>query len=461
MSHAGINSPKPLASPAGAVSQRTDQIRALALSALAFGVCFAAWTIFSIIGLHIQRDLGLNQTEFGLLVATPVLSGSISRPFLGILTDRFGGRIVFSLVMLFAAAATFALPYAHGYTMLLVLGLGLGLAGGTFAVGVAYVSRWFPQQRQGTVLGLFGLGNLGAAATIFIAPFVMVHYGWSAVAESWALALAATAALFWLLAKDDPSLVERRRTGARAVTLAIQLRPIVKIQVWRFGLYYFLTFGGFVALSLWLPRYYVGVYHLDIQTAGMLATAFSLPAAAFRALGGWLSDRFGARQVMYWTFGCAVLVTFVLSYPATDYVVHGINRDMSFSLATEFAPFAMLTALLGIFLAFGMAAVYKHIPHYYPDHIGSVGGVVGMIGGLGGFVLPIAFGAMNDMVGVWTSCFMLLFLIAVTNLTWMHFAIRRMERRVAPELAEYRYLPELELARQAEALKTIELKKSA
>lgn len=422
-----------------------DQRRALILSLLAFTVCFAVWTLFGIIGVRIQRDLGLNQTEFGLLVATPVLTGSLSRPFLGIAADRYGGRGVFALTMLASAAAAFALPYADGYPMLLGLGLGLGLAGGSFAIGVAYVSRWFPPERQGTALGIFGGGTVGAALTIFLAPFVMVAFGWQVVAQGWAIVLAATGIAFWLLSKDDPSRVERRLAGG-TVSLAGQLAPLANLQVWRFGLYYFLTFGGFVALSLWLPRYYIGAYHLEIQTAGMLATAFSLPAGAFRALGGWLSDKFGARQVMYWTFGCAVLVTFILSYPPTDYVVHGISRDIGFSLATGFLAFAVLTALVGVFMAFGMAAVYKHIPHYYPQHIGAVGGVVGMTGGLGGFVLPIAFGMMNDLVGVWTSCFMLLFLIAVTNLTWMHFAIRRLERRIAPQLGGRHYLPEFEMA---------------
>lgn len=445
MSHiSGIVRPAPIAPAISGSVTPGDQTRALALSLLAFTICFAVWTVFGIVGLRLQSELGLNDTEFGLLVAVPVLTGSLSRPFLGICTDRYGGRAVFALTMLAAAASAFALPYAGGYPILLALGLGLGLAGGSFAIGVAYVSRWFPQQRQGTALGIFGAGTIGAALTIFVAPFVLVAFGWAAVVQSWALVLAAVAVAFWLLAKDDPALVERRRTGAGTVSLAIQLMPLRNLQVWRFGLYYFLTFGGFVALSLWLPRYYLGVYHLDIKTAGMLATAFSLPAGGFRALGGWLADKFGARQVMYWTFGCAVLVTFVLSYPATDYVVHGIKGDIGFTLAIGFLPFAALTALLGVFMAFGMGAVYKHIPQYYPQHIGPVGGVVGMIGGLGGFVLPIAFGAMNDLVGVWTSCFMLLFLIAVTNLTWMHFAIRRMERCLAPQLGGPHFLPELE-----------------
>ena len=445
MANSIITAPKPdeRAQASSPRPSAADSVRALALSAFAFGVCFAVWTIFGIIGVRIQAELDLNQTEFGLLVAMPVLTGSVSRPFLGIWADRFGGRIVYCLVMLAAAVATFALTYAHGFAMLLTLGLGVGLAGGSFAVGVAYVSRWFPRERQGTALGLFGIGNIGAGVTIFLAPFVMVAYGWPAVARLWAGTLMATAVVFWFASKDDPALVDRRRRGERPTALSVQLAPLAKLQVWRFSLYYFFVFGGFVALSLWLPRYYIGVYGVDVRTAGMLAAAFSLPAALFRAVGGWLSDKVGARQVMYWTFGVSVLVTFLLSYPPTDYIVHGIDHEIHFSLAIGFVPFALLTAVLGIFMSFGMAAVYKHIPVYYPGHVGAVGGVVGMIGGLGGFVLPIAFGLMNDLVGVWTSCFMLMFLIVAVNLAWMHSAIRHMERAAVPATRGRRFLPEL------------------
>src|SRR6185312_9243536 len=177
-------------------------------------------------------------------------------------------------------------------------------------------------------------------------------------------------------------------------------------------------------------------------TAGMLGAAYSIPGSLFRIYGGLLSDRVGARRVMYWSFGAAVLATFVLSYPATDYVVHGIHGDMAFSFGLGVVPFTVIAFVLGFFMAIGKAAVYRHIPFYYPGHVGPVGGVVGMIGGLGGFVLPIAFGLMNDLTGLWTSCFMLLFLVVSVNLLWMHTAILRMERDAAG--ADARYLPELQ-----------------
>ena len=417
--------------------------RALWLSTFAFTVCFAVWTIFSIIGVQIKQQLGLNDTQFGLLVGTPILTGSLVRLVLGVWTDQYGGRLMFVPVMLASALATWLLTFAESYEMFLLAALGVGVAGGSFAVGIAYVADFAPPTWKGTALGIFGMGNVGAAVTKFIAPFVMVAFGWTMVAQVWAIGLLVTAVAFYFLSQDEPSLQARRRSGAKPQSFMDQLKPLAQLQVWRFSLYYFFVFGAFVALALWLPRYYVGVYDLDIRIAGMLGAAYSIPGSLFRVFGGVLSDRIGARKVMYWTFIVSVICTFLLSYPATEYTVHGIRGDVTFSFAIGLIPFTILTFVLGFFMSLGKAAVYKHIPVYFPNNVGSVGGVVGMIGGLGGFILPFAFGFMNDVTGVWTSCFMLLFLLVAVALVWMHFAIRRMEQRQIPELREPGYLPEL------------------
>ena len=421
------------------------ETRALTLSTVSFTVCFAVWTIFSIIGVQIKKDLGLNDTQFGLLVGTPILTGSLIRLALGVWTDQYGGRIVYVIVMVAAAIATWLLTYATTYETFLLAALGVGIAGGSFAVGIAYVSRWYPKEKQGTALGIFGMGNVGAAVTKFTAPFIMVAYGWQSVAQIWAAALVVMAAIFWFSTTDDPALVARRREKRAPESAARLMAPLRNLQVWRFSLYYFFVFGGFVALALWLPRYYVGVYGLDITTAGLLGAAYSLPGSVFRVLGGVLSDKSGARRVMYWTFIGSAIATFLLSYPATEYLVHGIKGDIRFTIAIGFIPFTLLTFILGFFMSLGKAAVYKHIPVYYPAHVGPVGGIVGLIGGLGGFILPIAFGAMNDIIGVWTSCFMLLFVIVAVSLLWMHFSILYMEKRRIPELAGPKYLPEVDM----------------
>ena len=276
-----------------------DQRRALSLSTFAFTICFAVWTIFAIIGVQIKADLGLSDTQFGLLVGTPILTGSLIRLILGIWSDQYGGRVVFTLTMLSAALMTALLNFANDYPTFLLAALGVGIAGGSFAIGVSYVAKWFPKDRQGTALGIFGAGNIGAAVTIFVAPTIMVAYGWHAVALVWAASLAVTAVVFFLLTKDDPDLARHRAAGVKPESVRAMLVPLANIQVWRFSLYYFFVFGGFVALSLWLPRYLIGVYGLDIKMAGMIGAAYSIPASVFRAYGGYLSDKFGARRITY------------------------------------------------------------------------------------------------------------------------------------------------------------------
>ncbi|MCZ8107238.1 MAG: MFS transporter [Burkholderiales bacterium] len=421
----------------------SDSGRALWFSTLAFTVCFAVWTIFSIIGIQIKKDLGLTDTQFGLLVGTPILTGSLIRLILGIWADQYGGRVVFTLTMLSAAVMTVLLTQAYDYTTFLLAALGVGIAGGSFSVGVAYVAKWYPKEKQGTALGIFGAGNVGAAVTKFAAPVIMVAYGWKTVALVWAAALAVMAVAFFLFTKDDPDLERRRISGEKPESLAAMMEPLKNIQVWRFALYYFFVFGAFVALALWLPRYLMGVYGLDVATAGMIGALYSIPASIFRAYGGHLSDKYGARTIMYWTFLVSVVCTFILSYPPTTYVMEGIRGPVEFSTRMGLVGFVAVAFVLGFFMSLGKAAVYKHIPVYYPGRVGAVGGVVGLVGGLGGFVLPIAFGALNDLTGVWQSCFWLLFVLVSVSLVWMHVAIRQMERGAIEAGVSPKTLPEL------------------
>jgi NNP family nitrate/nitrite transporter-like MFS transporter len=395
--------------------------RALAMSTIAFTTCFAVWTIFSILGLKIREDLGLTETQFGLLVGMPILTGSLIRVLLGIWTDRLGGRVVYVATMVAAAVSTFLLSYAQTYTQFLIAALGVGIAGGSFAVGVAYVSRFFPAGRQGTALGIFGVGNVGAAVTKFVAPFVLVAFGWQALAQVWAVALLLVAAAFWLLTEDDP--VHKARAAGQVTnrSFASEFAPLRDLRVWRFALYYFFVFGAFVALSLWLPRYLIGVYGFDIKTAGMIGAAYSIPGSIFRAYGGMLSDKVGARTVMYWTFAVCAVATAILSIPSTEIITPIVFIGVAF--------------VLGFFMSLGKAAVYKHIPVYYPQNVGAVGGLVGMIGGLGGFVLPLAFGWLKDATGMWSSCFMALFAIVIVALIWMHLSVRRMAAQASIQTA--------------------------
>ena len=398
-----------------------EQIFALTASTLAFAVNFAVWVMFSVIGVKIKTELNLNETEFGLLVATPILTGSLIRLPLGILTDRYGGRIVYFIQMLSVVVPTWLLSYATEYWQYLLLGLFIGVAGGSFAVGIAYTSAWFSKERQGTAMGIFGAGNAGSSLTKFIAPLIIAASAtasWRAVPQVYAVAMLVMAVLFWFLTTEDP-LHRKDAAARRQPTLGEQLRPLLDVRVWRFGLAYYFVFGAFVALALWLPKYYVGEYGLPLATAAFLTILFDLPSGAIRALGGWASDKWGGNTVTWWVMWISLACLFLLSYPPTTMIVHGIKGDVSIGIGVGVVLFTVLIFVIGLAQGFGKASVYRSLADHYPTNMGVVGGIVGVIGGLGGFTLPIMFGVAADVIGVRSSCFMLMTLVVIVTMIWM------------------------------------------
>ena len=292
----------------------------LAMNTLAFAACFAAWTANGVLVTFLvdQGVFTWNESQVGLLIGLPILTGSIMRLPLGLLTDRFGGRWVFTGLMVLAAIPLYLLSLAQTYTAFAWCSLAFGVAGASFAVGVAYTSLFFSRERQGTALGIFGIGNAGAALTTLVAPSLLVRLtnggadleAWRTLPRLYAGLLVVTALLFGLG-------TESRRSAA-SVSLAQRLSPLRRVRVWRFGLYYFLVFGGFVGLSQWLMPYYVNVYGMAVTTAGFMAASFSLPSSLVRAAGGWLSDRYGARRVMYVVLTVCAAGCLLLSVPRMD-----------------------------------------------------------------------------------------------------------------------------------------------
>ncbi len=393
------------------------QITVVTMSTIAFTVCFAIWMMFAVIGIPIKENLNLNETEFGLLISMPVLTGSLIRLPLGMWTDRFGGRIVFFVLMLTTVLPIYLIAYASSYWQFLLIGLFVGLAGGSFSVGVAYVARWFPKSQQGLAMGIFGAGNSGAAVNKFIAPLILISLGWTAVPKIYALAMLVIAILFWLFTFSDPN---HKISGQ--VTLTEQLAVLKDPRVWRYCQYYSIVFGGYVALALWMTKYYVSEYGFDIKSAALLAAAFSLPGGVLRAGGGYLSDKFGAHTVTWWVLWIALVALFFLSYPQSEFSIHTIAGKRTFHLGLTPMLFTILMFVVGIVFAFGKASVFKYISDNYPHNIGVVSGIVGLIGGLGGFILPILFGALVDLSGIRSSAFMLLFGIVWVSLMWMYFS---------------------------------------
>ncbi len=383
-------------------------MRVLLVSTFAFLVCFVVWMMFGVIGIPIRRELGLNGSEFGLLTATPVLTGAVFRLPLGIWTDRYGGRIVMFLLLIACAVPVWFAAEATQLWQLLLLGLALGFVGASFSVGTPYVARFFPREKKGLAMGVFGAGTAGAAVNMFVAPALVTRYGWQSVPRVYAAALLVTAVIFWVLSAPDTM------APGRTVPVRQQLAVLKDPRVWKYCQFYSIVFGGFTALSVWMPQYYVGEYGLSITRASLLAACFSLPGGVLRALGGWLSDRFGAHSVTWWVLWAAWISLFLLSYPQTEFTVHTVHGPASFHLGLTVWSAVALLFLLGTSFACGMASTFKYISDDFPQSMGVVSGVVGMAGGLGGFLLPILFGVLLDWLGLNSSCFMLLY-----GITWV------------------------------------------
>lgn len=388
-------------------------------STFAFTICFAIWMMFAVLGIPIKNKLGLNETQFGLLAAMPVLTGSLVRVPLGIWTDRFGGRIVFFMLMLSTVVPIYLISYASEFWHFLVLGLFVGLAGGSFSVGTPYVARWFQPARRGLAMGVFGAGNSGSALTKFVAPAIIAALGWQMLPKVYAAAMLATALLFWFFSATDKSHVVPSN-----VSFMDQLKVLKDPRVWRYCQYYSVVFGGYVALALWMTKYYVAEYGFDLRLAALLAACFSLPGGVLRALGGWISDKYGAYKVTWWVMWICWVCFFLLSYPQTSMLIKTVSGEMRMDIGLGPVMFTVLLFIVGVATAVGKASVFKFISDDFSHNIGAVSGVVGLAGGLGGFILPIMFGALVDLTGIRSSSFMLLYGTVCVSLIWMHFSFK-------------------------------------
>ena len=398
-------------------SVKLQQGLVLGMSTFAFTICFMVWMMFAVLGVPVKELLQLNETQFGLLAATPVLTGSLIRLPLGMLTDKFGGRIVFFVLMLVCVLPIYLISMATEFWQFLLLGLFVGLAGGSFSVGIAYVAKWFSKETQGTAMGVFGAGNAGAALTKFVAPAIIAAASWQMVPKVYSAIMFVTALLFWFFTYEDKS-----HRVASSVSFGDQLKSLKDPRVLRYCQYYSIVFGGYVALALWMTKYYVQEYGFSLQTAALLAACFSLPGGVLRAMGGWMSDKWGAHSVTWWVMWVSWVCLFLLSYPQTEMVVQTVNGPQTFSIGLNATLFTVLIFIVGIAFAFGKASVFKYISDEFPSNIGAVSGIVGLAGGLGGFVLPIMFGALVDLTGVRSSCFMLMYGVVWVSLIWMYLS---------------------------------------
>lgn len=353
----------------------------LALATFAFALCFTAWSLVAPFVKTFKHDLGLNYTEALLLTAIPVVLGSLLRVPLGIVTDRFGGRIVFTLLLAFSALPAVLFGYAHAYWALLAVGFLLGIAGASFAVGVPFVAGWYGRQRQGFALGVYGMGNIGTAIAFFGAPPVSSHWGRATVGWVTGIALLAGAGIFFLLARDAPGRSAPADYGA-------VLRG--GWRLYRLAFFYFITFGGFVAMGFLLPTLLQDWFGYSKSTAGARAAGFIIAATVARPVGGWIADRVGSVPVLVLAFAGIAVDAAVLATLAP---------------VPRIVPVSIACLTLGCFLGAGSGAVFKIVPGEFPDNPGAAAGVVGAAGGLGGFFPPIYVGLVKDAEGTYTYGF--------------------------------------------------------
>lgn len=382
----------------------------LIMSTLTFVVSYMVWMMLSVIGVPIKKSLNLSATQFSLLTFMPLLIGSIMRAPLGILSDRFGGRITILVTLILAIVPVWLVSQASLYWEFLLLGLFIGLGGATYGAGIPYIAHWFPRNRQGFAMGVYGAGSVGGTLGNLVAPALIAIADWTMVPKVYACLLVVTAFLFWLFGYSNPL-----HFVAKKIPFMQQLKVLTNFKVLQLCLYYAISFGAFGALSFWMVLYYVDEFNLTLKNAALLTACFTFPASIFGILGGWLADKYGGRATTLWVLLISGVCLLFLSCPNTHITI-GAN---TFSIGLNVYIFTMIMFIEGVAWSIGKASIYKWISEDHADQIGAVSGVVGAMGGIGGAVWLILFGILLDLTGIRSTAFMLLFMVVCSALTLM------------------------------------------
>jgi MFS transporter, NNP family, nitrate/nitrite transporter len=372
---------------------------ALFLSTSAFAVSFAVWGLIGALAPTFAQTYGLSAKAKSLMVAIPVLLGALGRIPAGMLADRFGGRRVFAALLILAAIPATFIGVSNNYFQLIGLGLFLGIAGSTFPVGVGFTSKWFTPDQQGTALGVYGMGNIGQSVAVFGAPMLAIALGsWRPVFFIFASISAIWGIVFYYFARDVVSSAKPKTIGENLAVL--RREPLA----WVLSLFYFLTFGGFVAFSIYLPSLLMDTFKLSAADAGFRTAGFVLLATLMRPVGGMLADRNGGARVLVPVFIAVALLGALMGCPwMPTFTVGALGA----------------AAALGL----GNGAVFKLVPQYFPKETATVTGLVGAFGGLGGFFPPLVLGVLRDATGAYTWGFILLALFALFCLTVNYFVL--------------------------------------
>ncbi len=354
----------------------------LTLGTGAFALCFAVFGSLSAMMPILSKQMHLTPMQKSIAVAVPVLLGSLGRIPLGMLTDRFGGRIIFSIVMFLTILPAVLMGNVHSYSQLITYGFFIGIGLASFSVGVGFVSGWYSAAKQGTALGVYGAGNIGQSLAAFGSPFIAAAFGMKWGFWTFGLLLSVWFLIFAAFARNAPR-------KAPPKSFADTISPLASSRSWILSLYYFLTFGGFVAMAIYLPIFLTESFKLTPQQAGLRTAGFVVLATVTRPLGGILADKVGGRAILKWVFPATAVFSIFLACPLI----------LTFTIGA-----------LGVaaFIGLGNGAVFKLVPEYFPQSVGSVTGIVGAAGGLGGFFPPLILGVIKQQTGSFTMGFVLL-----------------------------------------------------
>ncbi|MBT2701311.1 NarK/NasA family nitrate transporter [Bacillus sp. ISL-40] len=377
------------------------QTSVLVLSTISMIVSFAVWSVFAPIAVALQEIYHLSTTEKSILIATPVLLGSLMRIPMGILTDRYGGRRIYALTMLFLILPMVGAGFAHSYVMMLFWAFFIGMAGTTFAVSITYVSRLYPPQKQGLILGIAGMGNLGSAVASFLIPMIFTSYGMAWVFWSLAIAIGVMSITFWIGTQDSQRPSETK-------TLIESLSVLKFKETWFLSIFYFLTFGCFVTFSIYLPTLLHDLFHITALDAGIKTAGFVILATFIRPVGGYLSDRFGANKLLTVVFSGVLLCGLFIAFTKENFIFFSIS-----------------CLIISILVGIGNGAVFKMVPEVSSGNTGAVTGIVGAVGGIGGFFPPIALGFLKDITGDYFLSFALLSILSLFCLIINHTGINK------------------------------------
>ncbi len=370
--------------------------RQLFLTTLAFMISFSVWGLVGALGPRFKDVYHLSDFQVALAVAIPVILGALLRLPMGILADRYGGRLVFSLLMAFAILPAACIALVHTYAALLVGGLFLGVSGSSFVVGVSFTTKWFSAEKQGVALGLYGLGTGGQSIAVFFGPRLARVMPWEAVFWIFGLTSLVWAGVYWTLAHDA-------RPG-QAVPLSHSLHLLAREHLsWVLAFFYFITFGAFVAMGVYLPTLLKNRFALTADDAGLRTAGFVVAAVLMRPVGGWLADRVGGTRVLSAVFPLVAALALLL---------------MSANIVVFAAGALGVAAVLGL----GSGAVFRLVPEHFPTEVGTITGLVGAIGGLGGFFPPVVLGILKQATGSYTIGFLMLSLFALGAFA-LHLAV--------------------------------------